>query len=430
MMLLVACTLLILLVLRVPVAFAIAGSALIFFLTSGTYPYDIFAQQLVSGVNSFVFLAVPFFILAGTLMNAGGMTRRLFDFAAALVGNMTGGLAQVNVLVSTLFGGMSGSATADASFEAKILVPQMSARGYPIGFSAALTATSSVTTALIPPSIGLVIYEFVSNTSIARLFLAGIVPGIMVTVVLMVMVWYIAKRHGFESGRRYTLSWREVVRTGTGAIWAFLLPVIIVGGMRYGVFTPTEGAAVAAVYALGVGWLISREIKVKNLWRLFAEAGRDTALVSLILAVAGPFSWALTVERVPHEASNFLASLSSSTIVMLVIINIFLIVLGTIVDPGPLMIIVVPILMPLTRELGIDPVHFGVVVVFNLLIGAITPPEGSILFAVLGVVDITMTELTKWLLPQLLVLIGVLLLLTYVPAISLALPNLILGPGR
>lgn len=420
----------VLMAIRVPIAIAIAASALIFFLTQNTYPAEIFPQQLISGIHSFPFLAVPFFILAGNVMNAGGLTRRLLDFAQALVGHLTGGLAQVNVLVGLLFGGMSGSATADASFEAKILVPEMSARGYPAGFSAALTITTSVITAMLPPSIGLVIYGFITNTSIARLFLAGIIPAIITTLVFMVMVWYIAKRNGFERENKQRFSLARTWKTGTAAVWALLMPVLIIGGIRFGIFTPTEAAAIAAVYALIIGLLVAREIDPRRLGHIFAESARETASVALIIAVAAPFAWILTVERIPHHATEALIAFSDNPIVVLLLINVFLLVVGTLIDPAPLMIIVVPIVAPIVFHLGVDPVQFGIIIIFNLLLGAISPPEGGILFAVIGVVDISMGELTKWLVPQFGVLLLLLLLFTFVPALSLALPNMMMGVAR
>lgn len=425
-----ATSLTVLLAIRVPIAFAIAGSSLLFFLTQKTYPREIFAQQLVSGINSFPFLAVPFFILAGNLMNEGGMTRRLIDFSQALAGHLTGGLAQVNVIVGLLFGGMSGSATADASFEAKILVPQMTARGYPTGFSAALTVSTAVISALLPPSIGFVIYGFITNTSIARLFLAGFIPALVTTMVFMIMVYFMAKHYGFERGNRKKFSLTAVWKTGVGAIWAILLPIIIVGGIRFGVFTPTEAAAVAGIYALIIGLVVVREIKPGRLPHLFAETARETAAVSLILAVASPFAWILTVERIPHHASEALIAISTNPFIILFIINIFLLVIGTLLDPGPMMIIIVPILFPIVTQLGVDPVHFGVIMIFNLLLAAISPPEGGILFAVIGVLDISMGELTRWLIPQFLVLLFLLFLFTFVPALSLTLPNLVMGVAR
>lgn len=421
---------LMLLIIGVPVAFAMAAAALLFFLGDNSYPSAIFAQRLIGGVNSFPFLAVPFFIMAGTIMNATSLAQRLIDFADALVGHFRGGLGQVSAIFGMMFGTVSGSSTADAALMSKLLVPQMVRHGYPLGFSAALAATTSVITSLIPPSVGLVIYGFVSNTSIARLLLAGIVPGIVTTVVLMQMVRFLSIRGGFgsESGRRFSA--RAALRAGRRASLALLLPVLIVGGISAGLFTPTEAAAVTAVYALLVGLLLTRDLRLADVGPLLAKAGRDTASIAMILAVAGPFAWMLTVERIPHQASEMLTELATNPWILLLIVNLFLLVLGTALDPGPTMIVVVPILMPAIHALGIDPVHFGVVVVFNSLLGAITPPSGTILFAVLSITRIGMTELTRWMLPQFAVLLGLLALFTYLPQLSVWLPDLILGPAR
>ncbi len=428
---LVGGSILLLFAIGVPVAFAMMLASFIYFVVIQTYPIAIWVQRVIGGIDSFPLLAIPFFILAGGVMTQAGMMDRLIRFAASLVGAWTGGLAQVNVVVSTMFGGMSGSAIADVVAEAKALVPAMNKRGYPPAFTAAVTAASSVITSLIPPSIGMIIYGFITETSIGRLFLAGIVPGLITTVTMMLLVWWITTRRRIDPAQGQGVDLKEVWASFREAFWALLMPVWIVVGLRFGIFTPTEAGAVAAVYALVVGMFIYRTIKISDLGPLLVTGAAETAMVMLIIASAEPFGWVLTVEQVPQQATQALVGIAGNNPVLtLLLINVFLLVVGTLVDPAPLMLIVVPMLMPTIRQLGISDVQFGVIVNVNLLIGALTPPEGVLLFATMAMAKVKMGELSREMIPFFILLIALLLLFTYVPAVSLWLPDLVMGPVK
>lgn len=414
------------LVVAVPIAIALLGGALIYYLANPQPDYLVI-QRMVSGVAAFPLLAVPFFVLAGTAMFRGGIARRLLDFADGVVGHMRGGLGQVNVFNSLLMGGMSGSANADAAVDARVLVPVMVKKGYGRDFSSALSAATGVIAPIIPPGIGLILYGLLTQVSVGRLFVAGIIPGLLLAVALMIVVRIIAGRRGYGSARTHRMRWGELRKLAQEALWALMMPVLLIVGLRVGVFTPTELGAIAAAYALFVGVVVYREIRLRDIGRVLREAALTTSVVMLIVASAAALSAVITLERLPQQMVDGLLSLSSEPFVILLIINLGLILLGSVLESTALLVMLAPILAPVAVSLGVDPVQFGVVVVLNLTIGAVTPPVGTVMYTVCSITGSTVEGFTREVMSFLLALLVVLLLITYVPAFTLVLPRLIFG---
>lgn len=412
---------------NVRVAFSIAIAALAFFLTASGVPLGVYIQRMVSVTHSFPLLAVPFFILAGVLMNHAGITKRLMNLADVLVGHMIGGLAQVNVLLSTLMGGMSGSANADAAVQSKIIVPEMTKRGYAPGFSAAITACSSVIAPIIPPGIGMVLYGFLANVSIGRLFLAGIVPGLLMCLALMFVVNLVARKRNYLPSRDTKANWGERGLALRESAWALGLPVVIVGGIRYGFFTPTEAGAIAVVYALLVGLFVYRDLSLTKLPAIFSEAVLATAVVMLIICAAQSFGFYMSWERIPQQVGELLLTITQNPLLLLLLINLFLLFIGALLEGSAALILLTPLLAPLAADVGIDPIHFGVIMVVNLTIGGVTPPVGTLIYTTTGIVGVKVETFVRESLPMLAALLAVLLLVTMVPAISLTLPNALMN---
>jgi tripartite ATP-independent transporter DctM subunit len=417
----------VLFMINMPVGFAIALATLLYFDSQQALQVGLLFQRMISGTESFPLLAVPFFLMTGVLMNYAGITPRLVRLADALTGHRIGGLAQVNVVASTLMGGMSGSANADAAMMSKILVPEMVARGYPVGFASAVTASSALIGPIIPPGIGLIIYGFLANVSIGRMFIAGVIPGILMCGALMVAVDIVSKGRGYKPSRdsRATASERWLSLRDAGP--ALLLPLAVIGGIRFGVFTPTEAGAMAVVYAAIIGVFMYRDLKPRHLPMILRESLNSTAVVMLIIAAASAFGWMLSYEQIPQRTADFLTSLSDNPLVVLLVLNVTLLIAGMFIEGTAILIIVTPILVPTAVALGIDPVHFGIVLVLNLTIGGITPPLGTVMYTTCSITRATVSEFARENMPLLAVLILVLLLLTYVPMISLFLPNLLMG---
>lgn len=409
---------------RIPISYILIGAATIYYALSPG-PSLLVAQRLASGLESFPLLAIPFFILAGTAMAHGGIAERLLGFADSLVGHVRGGLGQVNVLNSLMMGGMSGSANADAAIDAKILVPIMEKNGYDRHFSSALSAASGIIAPLIPPGIGLIIYGLLAEVSIGKLFVAGIVPGILVAIGLAIVVRIISVRRGYGASRTRRADLGTVLRKGRESIWAFMMPVLLIVGLRMGVMTPTELGAVAALYAIFVGVVIHREIKLRQLYSILNEAAQTSAIVMLIIAGAAAFGGFVTLERIPQKIVGALQGVSDSPIVLLLLINVALILLGTIMESTSLLVLITPILAGMAAILEIDPVQLGLVVVLNLTIGGVTPPVGTIMYTVTAITRTTVLEFAREVWPFLVALIGVLLLITYVPWFTTWLPNLL-----
>lgn len=413
---------LLLMALGVPIAVAM-GMASVAALTIATdLPIVAVGQRMLVILDSFPFLALPFFILAGLFMEQGGITRRLVDFAAIFVGRITGGLAQVLIGSNLVISGTSGSAVADCAATGTVLIPAMAKAGYSRAFAAALTSAAATAGPLIPPSIMFVLYGAIASVSIGQLFIAGVVPGLIVGVYLSVAAYVISKRRGYPMLPPVTLA--EAARTTIKAMPALLMPIVVLGGIIGGVFTPTEAGAIAAVYGFLVSMFVYKEMKWSQLSGMLVSAGVMTAAVMLIVSAASLFSWLLTRERAPDMLTGALTSLTSNPVVFLLLVNILLLVLGSFLEAVSLLIMITPIMAPLALAYGIDPIHFGVVLVLNLTIGLNTPPVGMNMFIVCAISKITVGEYTREALPFLFALVLVLLLITYVPQTVLWLPGL------
>jgi TRAP-type transport system large permease protein len=401
--------------LGVPIAFALllCGAALMWHMNM--FDAQILAQNLIEGSNSFPLLAVPFFMLAGELMNAGGLSRRIVNFALALVGHVRGGLGYVAIVAAVMMAALSGSAVADAAALSALLLPMMVAAGHDKARSAGLLASASIIAPVIPPSIGFVIFGVAANVSISKLFLAGIVPGILLGVSLWVTWWWVARKEQVSTPPRKNAG--EVAAAFKDALLALGLPVIVVVGLKFGVFTPTEAAVVAAVYALLISVLVYRELKITQLYGLFLSAAKTTAVIMFLVAAAMVSAWLITVAQLPDQLISLLQPLLDSPRVLMLAIMIVVIVVGTAMDMTPTILILTPVLMPLVKAAGIDPVYFGVLFIINNAIGLITPPVGTVLNTVAGVGKVSMDEVTKGVWPFMLAQFTLLLLMVLFPQI-------------
>ncbi|MBS6953139.1 MAG: TRAP transporter large permease [Enterocloster asparagiformis] len=417
-------TLLVLLFIKVPVFVAILGASAVYFvLTPGINP-AVFAQQAITGAESVTLLAIPFFVCAGVLMNYTGVTRRIMDFCAVLTGRMYGGLSQVNILLSTLMGGLSGSALADAAMEAKMLVPEMEKKGIGRAFSTVVTAASSMITPLIPPGIGLILYGCIANVSIGKLFVAGFGPGILLCASMMFMVSRISKKRGYLPLRTEKMRAPMFWRSFRPAVLPLCLPIIIIGGVRLGVFTATEAGSVAIVYAAILG-IVYRELGVKEIAQGLKETLQTTSSIMLIVAAASTFSWILTKEMIPQRFTEWMIQMINNKWLFLIAVDIFLIFVGMFVEGNASMIVLVPLFAPAAAAYGIDAIHFAMVFIFANAIGAFTPPMGTLMFVACGVTRCSTKDFIKEAVPFYALLFGCLLILTFVPLFSTGLVNLI-----
>jgi tripartite ATP-independent transporter DctM subunit len=415
-----------LMLLGVPVTIAVGAATIAGLFAAGfSGSLYIVPMQVTSGVESHLLLAIPFFVMAGNLMNAGGMTDRIFNFASALVGHFRGGLAQVNVLASMIFAGISGAAVADAAGLGKIEIKAMKDHGYTPEYAGAVTVASSMIGPLIPPSIGLLIYSFLSGESVGRLFLAGVVPGLLVGVALMIFNFFWASR--INAPREPRASLRQIARTGVDGIAALIAPGFIVGAILFGFVTATEAGILACAYALVLG-LAHRELTIKRLWAALVDTMEITAVIMMIIGFSTLMAWLFTVDQLPQEFATFATGLTDNPTLFLLIVAAFLLVVGAFIEGVPAMLILVPIFLPVVDALGIDRIHFGLVFHLALLIGIATPPMGIGLFIVAEVGKIPFEKLSVAVLPLLVPIILVLLLITLVPETVLFLPDLIMGP--
>jgi len=405
-----------------PIAFSLGVASVATLQFGSDLPMTLAAQRLFTGTDSFPLMAIPFFMLAGELMEWGGISRRLFDFAHALVGFVYGGLAMVAVVAAMFFAGISGAAAADTAAVGAVSIPAMIRKGYKKGFAAAVQAAGGSIGVIIPPSIPMIIFGVVGGVSIGKMFMGGFIPGALIGGGLMVSSYFLAKRAGYEKDK--FLGFKEIVRTFFGALWALLMPIIILGGILGGIFTPTEAAVVAALYGMIVGFFIYRELKLKDLPRIFAKAAISTSTVMLLIATANIFGWIITAERVPQNVAAYLVTLTESRAVLYGLILICLLVVGTFMETSASLIILTPVFLPVAVKFGIDPVHFGVVMVTALAIGMLTPPLGICLFISCNIARIQLSEIIKFILPFLIIMIGLLLLITYVPALVMFIPNM------
>jgi tripartite ATP-independent transporter DctM subunit len=412
---------------NIPVAISIACSALIYFVFTSGLPTSLFIQKIVSATHSFPLLAVPFFVTAGTVMNYAGITNKLMRLADALTGHRPGGLAHVNIVLSTLMGGLSGSANADAAMQSKVLVPEMTRRGYDKDFSAVVTSCSAVIAPIIPPGIGLILYAYLANASVGRLFVAGIIPGILLCFALMFVVSIISKKRGYKSGRETRATPKELMKALKESLWAMIIPVGIIGGIRFGLFTPTEAGAITVIYSILIGFFAYKELKLEDLPTILVESVLSTAVVMLIICAASAFGYYMAWERIPMNAALALEQFASNKYVLLLLINLMLIVVGMFIEGSAALILLTPLLVPVATAMGIDLVHFGIVVVLNLTIAGVTPPLGTLMYASCSIVGVPVHKFSKEVIPFLFALFAVLFLITFVPIFVLFLPKLILG---
>ncbi len=416
-------TLVALFLLRTPIAFALGISSLAYLLFFSSVPPIIIAQKMFTSIDSFALTAIPLFVLAGGIMEEGGISKRLIDFAENLVGFIVGGLAHVSIVASMFFAGISGAAAADTAAVGSVLIPAMSRRGYHISFSAALQACAGTIGVMIPPSIPLIFYGVLASASITRLFLAGALPGVIMGGTLILIAYIIARRRNYP--REPFRGWSALFHTFRRSFLALLMPVVVLGGIIGGIVTPTEAAVIAVVYALLLGLVVYRELPAASIYPTFVRAMINSTQVLFIISVASVFSWIVTRELIPQKIALFLQSITTNPWIILLMLNVMLLVVGTFLDIGSALIIFVPVLMPVIQPLGIDPVYFGVVMIVNLAIGMVTPPLGVCLFVACGIADIDLETITRDLWPFLLGMISVLLLITYVPVLVMFLPNLL-----
>ena len=413
----------VLMLIGTPVAYALGLASLVGALWIDL-PLDAVMIQLASGVNKFSLLAIPFFVLAGALMAEGGMSRRLVAFAGVLVGFMRGGLSLVNILASTFFGGISGSAVADTASIGSVLIPEMERKGYPRGFSTALTVSGSVQAILIPPSHNMVIYSMAAggSVSVAALFLAGLMPGLLLGAMLAVYCLFVARKNNFPRGE--VIPMRQALKICLEAMWGLMTMVIILGGIMSGVFTANESASIAVIWSFFVTMFIYRDYKWRDLPKLVHRTVKTVTVVMILIGFAATFGYVMTLMQIPLKITMMFTTLTSNPYLILFYINIMLLLLGTLMDMAPLILILTPILLPVVKTLGVDPVHFGIIIMVNLGIGLLTPPVGSVLFVGSAVGKIKIEALVKSMMPFFVLLLLLLGLVTYWPGLSMWLPRM------
>lgn len=410
-----------------PIAWSMAIAATVYMAIGPHIPLQGMVQRMIGGIDTFPLLAIPFFILAGNLMNTGGITDRLVTFARALVGHIIGGLAHVVVVTNMIMAGMSGSGVADAAGTGTVLIPAMKKAGYGVPFSAAIVGSAGTIGPIIPPSIPFVIYGSIASASIGRLLLGGAVPGVLMGIMLMIFVYFIAKRRHYPSEQRAT--WRELGRATLRAIPPMGMPIIILGGIIGGIMTPTESAAAGAAYAFVLGFFVYREIKLSHIAEIITESVMGTAAILIIMSAAQPFSWVLTYELAPVKVLALVESAKLVQWQLYLVINVAMLILGCFMEGLAVMVMAVPVLLPLLQHAGIDLVHFGVVFTLNIMIGAITPPVGTIMYVVCALGKISIAEFAREVWPFVIALVISLFLVTYMPWLALWLPNLLM-PAR
>ncbi|MFA5527609.1 MAG: TRAP transporter large permease [Peptostreptococcales bacterium] len=415
-------SLLILILLNIPIALSIALASVAAILFNGNIPLVVVVQKMIIAADSFPLMAVPFFILAGSIMEHGGISSRLIRCANVIAGQFTGGLALVAIIASLFFGAISGSAAATVAAIGGILIPAMIKRGYDVDYATAVQASAGTLGVMIPPSIPMVVYGVLTGASIGTLFIAGIMPGILVGFSLMLVAYVIAKRRGYTGEAKASKA--EIIKAYKDAIFALLMPVIILGGIYGSVFTPTEAAVVAVVYGIIIGIFVYKELKPNRLKEVLASTAVTTGTVMFIICTAAIFGWVLASEQIPQVVAASILSISENPIVILALINLLLLIIGTFMETTAAIIIVVPVLMPIIDQLGINPIHFGIIVVVNLAMGMITPPLGVCLFVGCGISKIKLEDITRAIWPFVLVMIIDIIILTYIPIISLFLPKL------
>ena len=414
-----------LLLLGVPIAFSMGlGSAIALFLSGAVDPVLV-GHKLFTGVDSFSLMAIPFFMLSGELMEQGGLSKRLVDLSSALIGHITGGLGLVDILTSVIFAGISGSAAADTAAVGSMMIPGMKKKGYPGGLAAVIQACAGSLGPIIPPSMTMIIYCSLTNTSIAALFMAGVIPGLLIGLSLMVLTYFYAKKLGIKGEKRSNL--KEILAAFKEAIWALIMPLIIIGGIVGGFFTPTEAGAIAVVYAFIIGMFVYREFTLKDLPRILQKAAGMTSMSLLIVAGAAIFSFLVAYAKVPQAVIAFLTSITDNKYFIMILLVLFLLVVGMFIETIAATIIVAPILLPVAAQYGIDPIQFALVMVITLVYAGVTPPVGGVLFITIGIAEVKLKDTLKYLMPYLAAVFIVVLLCIFVPQVSTFLPNLLFG---
>jgi len=415
--------LIVLLLTGMPISIALGMTVLAFLFTLTTMPVEIVSQRLFTGLDQFAIMAIPFFILAGNFLTHGGVAKRMIRFANALVGHLSGGLALAGVLACALFAAVSGSSPATVVAIGSMVIPAMVQQGYPKSFGVGVIGTAGALGILIPPSIVMIIYGVATNTSIGKLFIAGIIPGILLAALLMLVTWVVAKRKGYPTQPRASL--KEVLLAFRECIWGLLLIVVVIGGIYGGAFTPTEAAAMSAVYAFVVAVYIYKDLRLRDVPRVLIDSANMSAMLLYIITNAILFSFLLTAENIPQDIALWVAAKGMEPWTFLIVLNILLLIAGNFMEPSSITLLLAPILFPVAMTLGIDPVHLGIVFTINMEIGMITPPVGLNLYVASGIAKMGLTEVTMACAPWIVVMIAFLLLVTYVPAIAMWLPNLL-----
>ena len=407
--------------LKMPVFLSVLAGSVAYFMLNPGLPAQIMAQRVIAGIENIPLLAIPFFVCSGIVMNYSGVTSRIMRFCEVLMKKIPGGLAQVNVLLSTLMGGLSGSNLADAAMEAKMLVPEMEKRGFSKEFSSVVTAVSAMITPLIPPGIAMIIYGSVANVSIGRLFIAGIGPGLMLCFALMIMCGVISFRRKYSNEMTENVSLAQAFR---GAVFPLMLPIFLIGGIRIGIFTPTEAGGMSIVFAIVLS-IVYREFSFRILFKSLTETVTTTAAIMMIVGAASAFAWILTRERIPQQLTEYMVTNISNKYIFLLLLNIFLLIVGMFVEGNASMIVLVPLFVPIARTFGINDIQFAMIFIFNLAIGCVTPPMGTLMFVTCSITGCKLSTFIKECVPFYFLLLGCLALLTFVPFFSTALVNLI-----
>lgn len=412
----------VLIIVGCPIAMTLGLASMAGLLVDGSFNYTIFVQRAFTAVNSFPLMAIPFFMLAGSLMEHGGISKRIIRFTESLVGHFSGGLAIAAILACMIFAAISGSAVATVAAIGGIIVPEMTERKYPVAYSTAVCAAAGTMGPIIPPSTSFVIYASIAGISVSDIFMGGYIPGVLMGVALIIYAVMTAKKRGMPRSEKATP--KQVLKIFANAIWALFTPIIIVGGIMTGICTPTEAGAISCIYAIVIGIFVYRELTLDKLKAALRDAAVNSSVVMFLIATASVFSWILTIERIPQLVKDAIMSFTDSKYVLLLLINILLLIVGTFMDCTPALTMLVPVMAPLATAYGVDLVHLGVIMTINLCIGLLTPPVGTCLFVGCRIGKLSLTELVKEIWPQMVVLIIVLLVVTYVPWLSTFLPNL------
>jgi len=412
-------------VLGMPIAFAIGISGILFFIGQDTLSFTIPVQLTLTQTQNFAILAIPLFIFAGNLLNETGITRHLMKLSSVIAGHMRAGLAQANIVLSAMMGGVTGSAIGDATMLGRILGPSMMEKKYARGFAAGVIGCSSIIVTMIPPGTGLIIYGSIGEVSIGKLFVAGILPGILMTLLLMVAVSITARHNGYPAEREKRAPIKEIAKTSVECIWALMFPVILIAGLRFGLFTPSEAGAFAVVYAIVVGLVIYREISWKKFTKALENTILDIGMIMLLICLSGSLGYALTWERIPQAIMVFLLGISSSPVIIMGILVLFLLVAGMFMDSTVLIILLTSMLVPVAEEIGIDPVHFGIVMVLTLTCGLLTPPIGVVMYIVCSIFDCSIVTYCKESIYLFLAVLGVILAVILFPQLTLWLPSVL-----